>query len=1010
MPARASRHSPRNLARTLSDAIHEAVPVGLCLVDARGRVVSLNPEGARLLDRAEADCLGRSLHELIDCRLAPFDTAPAGPEHDAAQTLDLANRHDAPCPIAQVLETGLPAWAPQATIRLRDGRRAPVEYKCIPLLNPDATGALFSFRDRSVQVQMEEDLRRLASIPEESPFPIVELDEEGHLLYANRTMLRLLERFGYTDQGFPVILPGNLTALARECVTAQVCIEPVEVTVEGLCYLWTLCAIPACRRLRAYGTDLTEVRRTERTMRNLADMVVNKNIELDLALTKAEEAAQVKARFLATMSHEIRTPLNGVIGMLELLQDGPLSSEQSDFIGTARRSAEMLMGIINDILDFSKIEAGKLDLEALSFDLPGLVEDVVGLLAEQASRKGVEVNGLIAPDVPVAVQGDAKRLRQVLINLVGNAVKFTARGEVAVRVERDTTNDAGNMMNDEQRIKEDGSGIHHSSLITLRFSVSDTGIGIPTAQQAHLFQPFAQADSSTTRKYGGTGLGLAISKQLVELMGGTIGLENEPGQGCTFWFTVALHAQPVQPQPAAAPLPPHSRVLIAAGSDTMRLLLRQHLSAWRLTDICEDDGPHAMILLRDAAARGRPFTVAIVDHHLHGPCDVAAIIADPTLAATAVLLLTQAGQGPKPIAHEGARLACLSKPVRLAALHRQLTLLLDNASGASLKNDARPAVSSAAPSGARLLVVEDNEVNRVVAVRLLQKLGYQADVAANGCEALAALERTSYAGILMDCHMPEMDGYEATRRIREREASRGNDERGTMNDERGEENKESDLQHSSFSIQHLQHIPIIAMTVNCLPGDREQCLAAGMDDYLVKPVTGDALCATLSRWIPSADSARKIREASFVSREAQDAAPASSDASRVTRHEAHAPAPGKSVFNRDEALTRQDGDAALLQKMANLYLQHYPQMITELQEALAKPDYEQIARTAHRVKGMVGNFCAWRAAVQAAQLEDRGRQQDQEAAVQACRELADELVALAQALTAFLQEDVPCTS
>ena len=1003
MPARASRHSPRNLARTLSDAIHEAVPVGLCLVDARGCVVSLNPEGARLLDQAEADCLGRSLHELIDCRLAPFDTAPADPEHDAAQPPDLADRHDAPCPIAQVLETGLPAWAPQATIRLRDGRWAPVEYKCIPLLNPDATGALFTFRDRSVQVQMEQDLRRLASIPEESPFPIVELDEEGHLLYANRTMLRLLERFGYTDQGFPVILPGNLTALARECVTSQVCIEPVEVTVEGLCYLWTLCAIPACRRLRAYGTDLTEVRRTERTMRNLADMVVNKNIELDLALTKAEEAAQVKARFLATMSHEIRTPLNGVIGMLELVQDGPLSSEQSDFIGTARQSAEVLMGIINDILDFSKIEAGKLALEALSFDLPALVEDVVGLLAEQASRKGVEVNGLIAPDVPAAVQGDAKRLRQVLTNLVGNAVKFTARGEVTVRVEREDRE--ASFVSREALPSEPRDTLHEQRETRLRFSVTDTGIGIPTAQQAHLFQPFAQADSSTTRKYGGTGLGLTISKQLVELMGGTIGLESEPGRGSTFWFTVTLQAQPVQPQPAAAPLPPHSRVLIVAGSDTMRLLLRQHLSAWRLTDICEDDGSHAMILLRDAAARGRPFTVALVDHNLPGPCDVAAIVADPTLAATSVLLLTQAGQGSKPITPAGARLACLSKPVRLTTLHRQLTLLLDNASCAALKDGAGPTVSPAAPSGARLLVVEDNEVNQVVAVRLLQKLGYQADVAANGCEALAALARTAYAGILMDCHMPEMDGYEATRRIREHEAC----ELEMANRESQAGSDSSNRSGSPFTV-HRSRIPIIAMTANCLPGDREQGLAAGMDDYLVKPVTADTLRAALSRWMPPADPAGKIHEASFVSRETQAATPASSDASRFTLHEAHAPAPDKSVFNRDEALTRQDGDIALLQEMANLYLQHYPQMITELQEALAKPDYEQIAKTAHRVKGMVGNFCAWRAAVQAAQLEDRGRQQDQEAVVQACRELADELVALARALTAFLQEDVPCKS
>ncbi|TAJ09188.1 MAG: PAS domain-containing protein, partial [Nitrospirae bacterium] len=335
-----SAHHPhqalRQVALTLAHTAYEALPLGLCLVDDRGCIVSLNTEGARMLGWTEADCLGFSLHELTGCGSNPANGRAFVHSTTETQARDLMTGQTARCPVAQVFDTGLPVWSAQSAIRARDGRWIPVEYKCLPLFDRDATGALFTFRDRSPQLQLEQDLHRLASIPEESPFPVVELDEEGHLLYANRAMLQLLHRFGYTDQGCPAILPDNLATLVRECLTAQACIEPVEVMLEDQCYAWTLCSVPVCRRLRAYGTNLTEIRRTERAIRNLAAIVVNKNVELDMALAKAEEAAQIKARFLATMSHEIRTPLNGVIGMLELLQDSRLNAEQADFAGTAR--------------------------------------------------------------------------------------------------------------------------------------------------------------------------------------------------------------------------------------------------------------------------------------------------------------------------------------------------------------------------------------------------------------------------------------------------------------------------------------------------------------------------------------------------------------------------------------------------------------------------------------------------------------------------------------------------
>jgi len=666
-PQGTDRPLPQTAA--FNDALLEAVPVGLCLVDAEGRVLSLNPEGARLLDATEADCLGRSLHELVGCHLE----ADAPSSGEAAAT-------PAPCPIDRVLETGLPAWAPQATIRIKGGRSRHVEFKCVPLSAAGSPAALFSFRDRDVQVQMEKDLHRLAAIPEESPFPIIEMDQHGHCLYANRSMIRLLERFGYSDRGFPAVLPPDVMSLVGQCLASQSCITPLEVCLEEVCYLWTFCAGPSGGSLRAYGTDLTMIRGAERAMRNLADMLVSKNTELDSALAKAQEAAQAKARFLATMSHEIRTPLNGVIGMLELLQDTGLSAEQADLVGTAGRSAEVLLAIINDILDFSKIEAGKLVLEHIPFDLRALVEEVIGLLAEQAGRKGVEVIGLADPAVPAALLGDPVRLRQILINLVGNAVKFTAQGEVVVRVLLDDKDEV-RRQNDEVKTGDPSpSTVHPSSFILLRFEVIDTGIGVPASQQAQLFQAFSQADSSTTRKYGGTGLGLAICKHLTELMGGTIGVRSEPGQGSTFWFAVRAEVQADQPASSApAPALRGGRALIVSGSESLRQLLRQSLGGWGLADCCEDDGPRTLMLLRDAAARGRPFTLVMLDHKLpgiignpllsclDGAALARAIRAEPALAATRVLLLDPIGKPCEPAVSEPG-LVTLTKPVRQAQL------------------------------------------------------------------------------------------------------------------------------------------------------------------------------------------------------------------------------------------------------------------------------------------------------------------------------------------------------
>jgi PAS domain S-box-containing protein len=707
----------------------------------------------------------------------------------------------------------------------------------------------------------------------------------------------------------------------------------------------------AGRIVKWFGTctDITDVKCAEEEQR--------------LAREAAESANRSKDEFLANVSHEIRTPMNAILGMTELVLDTALTEDQRQCLKTVKSAADSLLGIINDLLDFSRIEAGKMELDFADFSLRSAVGDTLRALAVRAHTQGLELVCHMQPDVPDALIGDAGRLRQVLLNLVGNALKFTERGEVVVCV--GVISHQSSVISADKKARPSSLMTDDCSLITLHFTVSDTGIGIPPDKQERIFRAFEQEDTSTTRKYGGTGLGLTIASRLIALMGGTITVNSAPGRGSTFAFTARFGQQPHLPEsePASPPVLLHDLpVLVVDDNATNRRILEEWLRHWRMKPVTVGDGVAAMDALWHGTSCGRPYPLVLLDARMpdvDGLKLAAQIRQRAELAATRIILLTS-GDRPGDLARSREQRvnAHLLKPVQQEELLQVIYRVLQKDEGGRMRDEGRESSPQSPvsfltplPSSLRILVAEDNEFNAQLFEQLLVRRGHRVRLAANGREALAQAEAGGFDLLLLDVHMPELDGFQVVRALRERERSTGG------------------------------HLPVIALTARSRQEDREQCLAAGMDDFLSKPVRAPDLWAAFDRVVGS-----RSQESGVNSSLTPDSCPLT---------------PDHGLIDPTVLLAACGGDDDILEKLARAFRLGLPAHLRAVQDALRDRDAPRLSEAAHKLAGMMGAFSTAAGAV-ASDLEDqadRGELEEAGPLVKRLVTMSEELLRQAEGLS-----------
>lgn len=899
--------------RAITDSAHDAI----LMMDPDGRISYWNPAARRILGYSNAEAMGQKLHELI----VPKKYHQA---HAAA--------------FVEFLKTGQGAAigkSLEVTALRKDGKEIPIQFSLSSLkINEDwyAVGLISDITDRkNAEAKLQQTAERLTLATKSGGIGIWDLDAINNKLTWDEEVFRLFGANPGDSKNANELWRSRIHPddVAQREIETQMALRGEKEYNSEFRIIWPDGSIHYLRALaivqrdskgepiRMIGTDwdITEQELAKAKILETNRLLEESVIQANTLAEQAELANIAKSEFLANMSHEIRTPMNGVIGMTGLLLDTKLDEEQKRYTEIVRSSAESLLTLINAILDFSKIEAGKLDLEILDLDLLSLLDDFAGTMAIRAQVKGLEFICAADSNVPIMLKGDPGRLRQILTNLVENSIKFTNRGEVAVRVSLLSESDGR---------------------AELRFSIRDTGIGIPPDKIGLLFNKFTQVDASTTRKFGGTGLGLAISKQLVELMGGKIGVTSQEGIGSEFWFTVQMEIQPegkFREDLALANLQ-GVRILVVDDNATIRELLNHRLTSWGMRPLEAIDGASALDLMQSAYDAGDPFKIAILDMQMPGMDGATlgeTIKQDRRISGTLLILLTSLSE--RGDAHRFEKIGFagyLVKPLRYTDLfHFLSTALAGSTSQQGLqhiitRHSSNEIRKLSVGAGRRILLAEDNITNQYVTLAILKKLDLKCDAVADGAEALKALESIPYDLVLMDVQMPIMDGYETTRKIR---------------------NKHSRV---------LNHnIPIIAMTANALQGDKEKSLEAGMNDYISKPIVFSALSETLEHWLTDL--------------------PKGSPASPITPISTQAVKEQLPVFDKITLRERLMGDDSLVRNVIQIFLKDIPNQIVSLKKYIFEGDVKSAERQVHTIKGAAANIGAEALRATAFELENLGK-------------------------------------